>query len=68
MKKELANSKAECVASKDDVDTTLKQMKFIAVDATLHARTKLMEEYKPTNMLAGIQTKRSRSRRIGRLH
>ena len=46
LKKELANSDAECVAAKAEVESTMNKMNFIAVDATFHAWAKLMEEYK----------------------
>lgn len=37
LKKELAASESDCVAAKGEAESTLKQMKFVAVDATLHA-------------------------------
>ena len=46
LKKELANEKAENVAVKAKLESTLNKMKFIAIDAILHAWAKLMEEFK----------------------
>ena len=37
LKKELANSDAESAAPKVKLDSTLDKMKFIVVNATLHA-------------------------------
>ena len=46
LKKELANEKAENVAVKVELESTLNKMKFIVVDAILHAWDELMEEFK----------------------
>ena len=46
MKEELANSEVEGVAAKVELELILNKMKFIAIDAILHARAELMEEFK----------------------
>ena len=46
LEKELATSLAMQKVVEAELDTTLKQMKYVAVDATLHARAELMEEFK----------------------
>ena len=46
LKKELANEKAQNAAVKVELESTLNKMKFIVVDAILHAWDELMEEFK----------------------
>ena len=46
VKEELAKEKAENAAVKVELESALNKVKFIAVDAILHARAKLMEEFK----------------------
>ena len=46
LKKELVVFKVECAVSKAETKATLGQMKSIVVDTTLHAKAKLMEEFK----------------------
>ena len=45
MTKELAKEKVENATLKAEIESTLKKMQFIAVDAILHARAKLMGEF-----------------------
>ena len=45
LKKELVVFESKCVAAKVEAEFTLKQIKFTSIDATLHARVELMEEY-----------------------
>ena len=46
LKKELTIYVAAQTAAQAKMDTTLRQMKFVAIDATLHSRVELMEEFK----------------------
>ena len=46
LEQELAVSLATWKAAQAELETTLKQMKSVVVDALLHARVKLMEEFK----------------------
>ena len=46
MKEELTKEKAENVAVKAELESTLNKMKFIVINAILHARTELMGEFK----------------------
>ena len=46
VKEELAKDKVENATLKAKLESTLKKMQFIAVDAILHAKTKLMVEFK----------------------
>ena len=46
VKEELANEKLENTAIKAELESTLKKMQFITVDAILHARAELMGEFK----------------------
>ena len=46
LEKELATSLATQKAAEAELETTLKQMKFVAVDATIHVRAELIEEFK----------------------
>ena len=66
LKKELANEKAENVAIKAELESTLNKMKFIAVDAILQARAELMEEFKKGEhvrvVLSKLNAKRGRRR------
>ena len=41
LKKELSNSDVESVAAKIELESTMKKMKFIVVDATLNAQAEL---------------------------
>ena len=43
---ELAALKVACTATEAEVKATLTQMKSVTMDATLHARAELMEEFK----------------------
>ena len=46
VKEELAKDKAENATLKDELESTLKKMQFIVVDAILRARAELMGEFK----------------------
>ena len=46
LEKELAKSLAMQKAARAELETTLKPMKFAAVDVILHARAKFIEEFK----------------------
>ena len=46
LEKELAKSLVAQKATQVKLESTLKQMKSVAIDATLHARAELMEEFK----------------------
>lgn len=46
VKEELDKEKAENTTLKAELESTLKKMQFIIVDAILHARAELMGEFK----------------------
>ena len=46
LKEELAKERAENVAIKAELESTLNKLKFIAIDAILHAQAELMGEFK----------------------
>ena len=46
VKEELAKEKVEDVTLKSELESTLNKMKFIPVDAIMHAWDELMEELK----------------------
>ena len=46
MKETLAKEKVENATVKAELESTLKKMQFIAVDAIVHARVELMGEFK----------------------
>ena len=46
LKKKMAISKAASVAAKAEMEATLAQTKSLAVDAILHTRAALIEEFK----------------------
>ena len=46
MERELAISGVAQIAAKVELEATLRQMKSVAVDATLHDKAELMEEFK----------------------
>ena len=46
MKEELASEKAKNATLKAELESILKKMQFIIIDAILHARAKLMGEFK----------------------